>query len=266
MSRPPDHAPLPARAPTAGSVPRTGASAPPGSGSTGAVRTAEAMGVWAALRWACARDLRLLQRSRAEPLLALAFFALVSSLFPLTISPDPGLLRTLGPGIVWIAALLAMLLGLPRLFVADHADGSLEQILLAAAPLPALMAGKVLAHWLAHCLPLIALAPLIGLQFGLNGLELVLLVATLVLGTPTLCWLGAIGQALTLGSRGGATLLALLVLPLAIPVLIFATSAIDGLQSGLGVQAQLSALGAAMLVACVLGPAVCALAVRIAFE
>lgn len=236
------------------------------AGASPIVSAAEPAGVGSALAWACRRDLRLLQRNPAEPLLALAFFALVSSLVPLTLSPEPELLRILGPGIVWIAALLAILLGLPRLFVADHSDGSLEQIVLAPAPLPALMAGKVLAHWLTHCLPLIALAPVVGLQFGLPPPSLWVLVATLLLGTPTLCWLGAIGQALTLGSRGGSTLLALLVLPLAIPVLIFATSAIDSLQAGLGIQAQMAVLGAGLLIACVLGPAVCALAVRIAFE
>ena len=127
-------------------------------------------GVLAALQWACARDLRLAMRSRSELALIVVFFLLVTSLFPLAVSPDPELLRTIAAGIVWVAALLASLLGLARLFAADHGDGTLEQMVLAPAPLPALVAGKVLAHWTATGLPLVLLAPLAGLQFGL-GLE-----------------------------------------------------------------------------------------------
>lgn len=223
-------------------------------------------GVLFGVSWACRRDLRSLWRSRADPLLALVFFALVTTLFPLAVNPEPQLLRALAPGIVWIGALLSLLLGLPRLLAADLADGTLEQIVLASPPLPAVLAGKVLAHWLTHCLPLILLAPVIGLAFGLPPSSILLLVATLLLGTPTLAWLGAVGAALTLASRGGSALLALLILPLAIPVLIFGTSAVDSLQAGLGAQAHLSLLGAGQLLAWLAGPPVSALAVRIAFE
>ncbi|MFT4101320.1 MAG: heme exporter protein CcmB [Burkholderiaceae bacterium] len=224
------------------------------------------LGVFGALRWSCRRDLRVLLRNRADPLLALVFFVLVATLFPLSVNPDPALLRTLAPGIVWIAALLSLLLGLPRLFAHDHVDGTLEQLLLASAPLPALITGKVLAHWIAHCLPVVLLSPLIGLQFGLPPDAIGLLMLTLLLGSPILSWLGAITSALTLGSRGGSALLALLILPLAIPVLIFGSGAIDSQQAGLGAAAHLSLLGAGCLGALVLGPAAATLAVRIAYE
>jgi len=196
----------------------------------------------------------------------LVFFLLVTSLFPLGLDPDPALLAKIAPGIAWVAALLASLLGLPRLFAADHADGSLEQLALAAAPLPALVTGKVLAHWVATSLPLILLAPLAGIQFGLEPRLIGILIATLLLGTPVLAWLGAIGAALTLGARGGAALLALLVLPLAVPVLVFGAGAVESTRAGLGAQAHLSLLGAGAILSTVFGPFVTALAVRISFE
>src|SRR5690606_28662098 len=144
--------------------------------------------------------------------------------------------------------------------------GTLEQILLAPAPLPALVAGKVLAHWLVTGLPLVALAPLAGLQFGLPPGAIGILVATLALGTPILSWLGAIGAALTLGARGGASLLALLVLPLPVPVLVFGAGAVESHVAGLGAEAHLSLLGAGLILSWVFGPFATALAVRIAHE
>ncbi len=225
-----------------------------------------ALSVPAAFTWACRRDLKLAAQSRAELGVVLVFFLLVASLFPLAVSPDPALLRAIASGIAWVAALLATLLGLPRLFAGDWADGTLEQIMLAPAPLPSLVAGKVFAHWLVTGLPLLALAPLSGLQFGLAPDAIGVLVASLALGTPILSWLGAIAAALTLGARGGASLLALLVLPLAVPVLIFGAGSVESHIAGLGADAHLSLLGAGLIVAWVFGPFATALAVRIAHE
>ncbi len=205
-------------------------------------------------------------RSRAELALIVVFFVLVISLFPLGVSPDPNLLERIAPGIAWVAALLASLLSLPRLFALDHADGTLEQLVLAPAALPALVAGKVLAHWLTNGLPLVLLAPMAGVQFGMQPDAIGVLTLGLLLGTPTLSWLGAIGAALTLGTRAGSALLALLVLPLAVPVLIFGAGAAEAVSSGLGAQAHLSLLGAGLIVGWVFGPLVTAAAVRIAYE
>jgi len=230
------------------------------------MRQPAAAGAFAALGWACRRDLRLAMRSRAELAVILVFFLLVTSLFPLAVSPDPQLLRAIAPGIAWVAALLASLLGLSRLFATDHGDGTLEQMVLAPAPLQALVAGKVLAHWLATGVPLVLLSPVAGLQFGLPADAIAVLAASLAIGTPILSWLGAVAAALTLGARGGSSLLALLVLPLAVPVLIFGAGAVESFTSGLGADAHFSLLGAGLIVAWVLGPAATALAVRIAHE
>src|SRR5512143_1897404 len=151
------------------------------------------------VRWALARDLKLALRSRAELGVQLLFYVIVVSLFPLATTPERNLLATMGPGVLWVAALLASLLSLPRLFAADYADGTLEQIALSPYPLPALISGKILAHWLTTGLPVALLAPLLGLQYALDGESLVVLVAGLVVGTPILSLLGAIGAALTLG-------------------------------------------------------------------
>ncbi|MGB7180531.1 MAG: heme exporter protein CcmB, partial [Burkholderiaceae bacterium] len=171
--------------------------------------------------WALRRDLSIALRSLADLAVVLVFFLLVTSLFPLALRPEDDLLRTIAPGVTWVAAVLASLLALPHLFAHEHADGSLEQLVLANAPLPALMAGKVVAHWLVTGLPIVLLAPFTGLQFGLNAPEIGVMAIALLLGTPILSWFGAVGAALTLGTRGGASLLALLVLPLTVPVLIF---------------------------------------------
>ncbi|MEK9774720.1 MAG: heme exporter protein CcmB [Quisquiliibacterium sp.] len=229
-------------------------------------RQPESLGVLAALAWACRRDLLLAMHSRAELGLILVFFVLVISLFPLGVSPDPQLLGRIAAGITWVAALLATLLSLPRLFALDHADGTLEQLVLAPAALPALLAGKVLAHWLTNGLPLVLLAPLAGVQFGMPADLIGVLVLGLLLGTPTLSWLGAICAALTLGTRAGGALLALLLLPLAVPVLIFGAGAAESYSAGLGAQAHLSLLGAALILAWVLGPLASAAAVKIAYE
>ncbi len=219
--------------------------------------------------WALRRDLALALRSRAEVLLILVFFVLIASLFPLATSPQSSLLKQIGPGVAWVSALLAILLSLPRLFAADHADGTLEQMLMSPAPLAAIVAGKVLSHWLSNCLPLIVTTPLIGLQFGLSAREIAVLSLAIALGSPILVWLGAMTSALTLGARGGGALLALLVLPLAVPVLIFGAGAVDAdfaNVNGQGASGHFSLLGAGFLLVWVFGPWVTALAVRIAHE
>ena len=221
---------------------------------------------WSGVAWALARDLKLALRSKAELGVQLLFYVIVVSLFPLGVGPEPGILRMLGPGVLWVAALLASLLALPRLFAADFADGTLEQIALAPYPLPALIAGKILAHWLATGAPLVALSPLLAMQFGLGGEETTILAVGLLLGTPTLSLLGAIGAALTLGVRTGGALLALLILPLYVPILIFGAGAVEALRAGLAPGGELSILAAALLAAVVGAPLACAAAVRIALD
>ena len=212
------------------------------------------------------RDLLLAARHRSEVLTALAFFVVVTSLFPLGIGPEPELLRRIGPGAVWVAALLATLLGLPRLFAADHADGTLEQMALSPQPFVVQIAGKVAAHWLLCGLPLVLMAPLLGLQFGLDADALGVLFVSLLLGTPLLSLIGSIGAALTLGVRGGGVLLALLVLPLFIPALLFGAGAVEAQASGLGVRGHLSVLGAMLVLALFFAPWATAAALRIAME
>jgi heme exporter protein B len=223
-------------------------------------------GVWRGVAWALARDLRIALRSKAELGVQLLFFIIVITLFPLGIGPEPGALRIIGPGVLWVAALLASLLALPRLFAGDFADGTLEQIALSPYPLPALVSGKILAHWLATGAPLVVMSPLLALQFGLDAEEIVVLALGLLLGTPTLSLLGAISAALTLGVRGGSALLALLTLPLYVPVLVFGAGAVDILRGGLGAGGGLSILAAALLAAIVGAPLASAAAVRIALD
>ena len=226
----------------------------------GAVRAAGP--AWVALR----RDLLLAGRHRSEVLTALAFFVVVTSLFPLGIGPEPALLRRIGPGALWVAALLATLLGLPRLFASDHADGTLEQMALSPQSFTLQIAGKVGAHWLLCGLPLVLLAPLLGLQFDLAADALGVLFLSLLIGTPLLSLIGSIGAALTLGVRGGGVLLALLVLPLFVPALVFGAGAVEAQAAGLGVRGHLSILGAMLLLALFLGPWATTAALRIALE
>ena len=212
------------------------------------------------------RDLRLAMRRRADIVSALFFFIIVVSLFPLGVGPEPELLRKLAPGVLWVAALLAALLSLPRLFADDHRDGTLEQLALAPQPLGLIVLGKVLAHWLVSGLPLTLLAPVLGLQFDLSAEALWMLTVSLFIGTPALSGIGAIGAALTLGVRGGGVLLSLLVLPLYIPVLIFGAGAVDAVVAGVGAQAHLSLLGALTLGGVFFAPWPTAAALRIALE
>lgn len=225
-----------------------------------------APGLFASLQAVVERDLRIAMRRRADVMTSLIFFVIVVSLFPLGIGADPALLRTLGPGVVWVAALLACMLALGRLFAGDHADGTLEQLTLAPQPLSLLVLSKIAAHWLTTGVPLVIVAPLLGLQFDLGTDALLILIASLLLGTPTLSLIGAIGAALTLGLRGGGALLALLVLPLYIPVLIFGAGAVEASAAALGAGAHLSVLGALLLGTLVFAPWATALALRISLE
>lgn len=212
------------------------------------------------------RDLLLAMRRKAEVLTALFFFVIVSSLFPLGIGPEPSLLRKIGPGVLWVGALLATMLGLQRMFATDHADGTLEQMVLSSAPLPVLVAGKIAAHWVVSGLPVVVLAPVLGLQFDLDAEALVVLTLGLLIGTPVLSLLGAIGAALTLGVRGGGALLSLLVLPLYIPTLIFGAGAVQAHLSGQGAGGHLSLLGALLAVTLFFAPWATTAALRISLE
>lgn len=212
------------------------------------------------------RDLLLAQRRKTEVLTALFFFIIVVSLFPLGIGPELALLRIIGPGVLWVAALLAAMLSLNRLFAADYADGTLEQLLLSPAPLGLLVAAKILAHWLIAGLPLVLIAPLLGLQYDLSTPALSVLIFSLLLGSPLLSLIGAIGAALTLGVRGGGVLLSLLTLPLYIPVLIFGAGAVEAEVSGLGAGGHLSLLSALLILAGFFAPWATTAALRIALE
>jgi heme exporter protein B len=212
------------------------------------------------------RDLLLAMRRKSEVLTTLFFFIIVVSLFPLGIGPEPALLKKIAPGILWVAALLATMLGLARLFAPDHADGTLEQMALSGTPLGLLIAGKIVAHWIATGLPLVLLAPVLGLQFGLDGAALGILVVALLLGTPLLSLIGAIGAALTLGLRGGGVLLSLLVLPLYVPTLIFGAGAVDMVVSGMSAAGHLSLLAAMLALALFFAPWATTAALRIALE
>jgi len=212
------------------------------------------------------RDLALAARRRSDVATVLFFFFVVVSLFPLAIGPEPQLLKRVAAGVIWVAALLATLLALPRLFAADHADGTLEQIALSPQPLALLVAGKIAAHWLACGLPLVLMSPLLALQFGLDAQTMGVLALSLLLGTPVLSVIGALGAALTLGTRGGGSLLALIVLPLYVPVLVFGAGAVESHAAGLGAAAHLSLLGALLALGLFFGTWAATLALRIALE
>lgn len=212
------------------------------------------------------RDLLLAFRRRADVLTTLFFFVIVSSLFPLGVGPEPDLLRTMAPGILWVGALLASMLALGRLFALDYADGTLEQLLLSAEPLPLIVTGKVIAHWVVSGLPLVILAPVLAVQFDLPSRSILVLFLSLLIGTPVLSLVGAIGAALTLGVRGGGVLVSLLVLPLYVPVLIFGAGAVGAEASGVGAHAHLMLLGAASAASLALAPWAAAAALRISLE
>ncbi|BCX81508.1 heme exporter protein B [Methylomarinovum caldicuralii] len=212
------------------------------------------------------RDLILAFRHRGELLNPPLFFLMIVSLYPLGISPEPEILRGIAPGIIWIAALLSALFSLENLFKADFADGTLEQLALSPHPLPWLVTPKVLAHWLVSGLPMLLLAPVLALLLSLSQPATLALLATLALGTPLLSLIGAVGTALTVGLRRGGVLLTLLVLPLYIPVLIFATGAVGAAAAGLPISGQLYFLAALLVLASTLAPLAIAAAIRISLS
>jgi heme exporter protein B len=216
--------------------------------------------------WLVRRDLVLAWRRRADVLATLFFFVIVVSLFPLGIGPEPQLLRAIAPGIVWVAALLASMLSLGRIFGNDYQDGTLEQILLTPQPLFLIVLAKMLAHWLVSEVPLVLVAPLLGVQFGLSENTLETITVSLLLGTPILSLVGSVGAALTLGLRAANVLIALLVLPLCIPALIFGAGAVDASVNGASTQPWLLLLAATLTVSFVFAPWATSAALRISVE
>ena len=217
-------------------------------------------------RWIVVRDLMLAWRRRSDVLSTLFFFVIVVSLFPLGIGPEATLLRSIAPGVVWVAALLASMLSLNRVFANDYQDGTLEQMLLTPQPLYLVVMGKVVSQWLVSELPLVLIAPLIGVQFDLEPNTLFVLFISLLLGTPVLSLIGSVGAALTLGLRGGGVLIAILVLPLYIPVLIFGAGAVDASIIGVSPLANIYLLGALLAISLVFAPWATAAALRISLE
>jgi len=217
-------------------------------------------------RWIVWRDLILAWRRRTDVLATLFFFVIVVSLYPLGIGPEVQLLRRIAPGVVWVAALLASMLSLGRLFGNDYQDGSLEQLLLAPQPVYLLVVGKVLAHWLVSEIPLVLIAPVVGLQFGLSENTLTIIVISLLLGTPVLSLIGSIGAALTLGLRSANVLVAILVLPLYVPVLIFGAGAIEASIGGLSPKPYLLLQAATLVLAMMFAPWATSAALRISVE
>ena len=221
-----------------------------------------AVAVWATLK----RDLVLLLRRRSEVLNPLVFFAIVITLFPIGISPDPTLLAAIAPGLLWVAALLAALLSLDSLFRSDYDDGSLEQLLLTPQPLSLLVLAKVAVHWLLTGLPLALMAPVLGVMLALPAGSYGVLAISLALGSASLSLIGAIGAALTVGLSRGGVLLSLLVLPLFIPVLIFGAGAVQAAILGDGALAHLAILGALLALALGLAPLAIAASLRISIN
>ncbi|AMG29865.1 heme exporter protein CcmB [Grimontia hollisae] len=212
------------------------------------------------------RELLVAFRRQSDMLNPLWFFIIVITLFPLGVGPGPNLLAEIAPGIIWVAALLAAVLSLDRLFRDDFMDGSLEQMLLMPEPLSVLVFAKILAHWMLTGLPLLIISPLLAVLLSLDWEAYKAVVLTLLIGTPTLSFLGAIGVALTVGLRKGGALLSLLVLPLFIPVLIFATSAIDMATNGFPINGQLAILGAMLVGSATLSPFAVSAALRVSIQ
>ncbi|MEE8499514.1 MAG: heme exporter protein CcmB [Kiloniellales bacterium] len=214
-----------------------------------------------------ARDLRLALRQRADAGMVVLFFVLTAGIiFPFGIGPEPNLLARIAPGVIWVTALLAVLLSLERLFLADYEDGSLELLALAPLPLEATVLAKALAHWLTTGLPLVVAAPLLALLYNMDAAGLPMLVLAMALGSPSLSLVGAFGAALTLGARRGGVLIPLLVLPLNVPVLILGALAVDAALAGLSARPHLLFLGALFLISLVVAPLAGAAALRQALE
>lgn len=213
-----------------------------------------------------ARDLRLAYRQASDSLTVLAFFILVTVLFPLAVGPEPGILARIGAGVVWVAALLAAMLSMDRMFQSDYDDGTLELLVASPSPLELVVLAKACAHWLTTGVPLIVAAPLMGVLLNLEADGYGTLLLALALGTPSLSLIGAVGAALILGSRRGGALLSLLILPLFVPVLIFGVAAVEAALTDVSAQPQLLILGALALAALALTPWAAAAALRQAVE
>ena len=212
------------------------------------------------------RDLRLALRRRVEALLPVVFFLVAISLFPLGVGPEPQVLREIAAGIVWVSALLASMLSVSSLYASDHADGSLEQMMLSGHSGTLIAAAKAAAHWTVTGAPLVLAAPLIGLMLGMSPQAISALLASLLLGTPILSLLGGMGAALTLGLRSAGVLLILLIVPLSIPALIFGAGAVGAVESGLGAAGHFSLLGALLIMTTLAAPLATSFALRIALE
>lgn len=212
------------------------------------------------------RDLLLAMRRKSDITSTLFFFVVVVSLFPLAIGPELDILRQIAPGIVWVAALLASMLALDHMFSSDFQDGSLEQLALTPQPLSILVLAKIVAHWLITGLPLVFIAPILGVQYDLSPDAIAILVFSLLIGTPVLSLIGAIGAALTLGLRGAGVLVSLLVLPLTVPVLIFGAGAVEASISGLGAEGHLSMLAAIFVLSLLLSPLAVSVSLKVSME
>ena len=212
------------------------------------------------------RDLLLAFRRRAEIANPLLFFVLITALFPLGLGSNSKMLQAFAPGVIWVAALLAALLSLDSIFRSDFEDGSLEQLMLSSHPGSLLVVAKVSAHWLVTGLPLVIVAPLLGVLLALSGGAIAVLVLTLLLGTPILSLIGAVGVALTIGLRRGGIILSLLVLPLYVPVLIFAADAVVTAAAGIPITAQLYIISAMLILALSLAPLATAAALRVSLS
>ena len=212
------------------------------------------------------RDLVLALRTRAQAAYPVIFFLIIVTLFPLAMSADQAMLALIGPGVIWVAALLASLLALDSVFRSDYEDGALDQILLSPHPLSVLVLAKVAAHWLSSGLPLVVVSPLLGMLLHLPRAAIESLLVTLLVGTPILSLLGAIGVALTVGLRRGGVLLGLLILPLNVPVLIFAAGAVDAAAHGLDASGQVWLLGSFLVLALTLAPPATAAALRVSMS
>jgi heme exporter protein B len=208
----------------------------------------------AMFRWLLWREIVLAWRRRSDVMSMLAFFVIIASLFPLGLDPDSHLLRNIAPGVVWVSALLASMLGIGRMFSTDYTDGTLEQMLITPQPLLLIVAGKIFAQCLIMGIPLVLISPLLGLQFGLSSFETRMLMLSLLTGVPVLNLIGAIGSGLTLGIRGGGLIVALLVLPLCVPVLVF------------GAGGNVPLVGAVLGLTLVFAPWATASALKIALE
>jgi heme exporter protein B len=213
-----------------------------------------------------ARDIKVALRRQSDVMAVFFFFIIAASLFPLGSGADPKLLRSMASSVLWVTALLSCMLSLSRMYSSDHADGTLEQMMLSNQPTVLIVLMKILAHWVLSGLPLVFVAPLIGLQFNLSSAELQLLAISLLMGTLALSLIGSIGAALTLGIRGTGVLIAILVLPLYIPVLVFGAGAVNAVSIGMSPNGALSLLGAVLAMALVFAPLASAAALKIALE